>query len=597
MSLKRIVVGFLLEGIEKFKQNLNKIRDAAVGFGDAGAKSAQALVDQFGAVEAGAEKIAQKIEQGRVVTDRDLNAMSQAYVRLTSEIESAFGSLEAAPAEIQQAFQNAESQIGAATAVVQGITRETEKAKEKFRELADQATSTGDALTASADRGVAAVNRLTPEQQKVADAIDRWKRGLEDYDKKLAETGDVGKRDVDKLTKAKELLRLEIERTGVQVKELGDEFTEQMNRLEKETKEATETVAQLNTTVGLSADETRGAAAGFTSFGQALQQVGGQIGNVTSQLTLFGGALTAGMAIGNQFNKSIGTDMSEMELVTEGVFLRIGNTVTAWTDSLIEQVLLIKAVYTLNWDEVKKSGENFADAIKRIYKSVVTSGQELRDERRAQDEERRRVDEARIKAEAAVTIATDGTTKAIDKQVAAIKELLPEADLNTLRIREQSAQLAKLVNNTDNLNDVERENFEAIIKKTRAVHTLTEDELKELTKELGKVGTVQKQWTDGIQKFETATGNAVKRAVIPLAGGMGLVKIAVDETTELTIDMIEELVELAIKTPTTTEEVGKLEQGFIRLTTASRDTKEALEAAAEAMEKVKIQAAAAAGEQ
>ena len=156
----RAVVGLKLDGADPMKQDLEKIQTAAENFGETGKAAASKLTSSFANVENGLEKIERKLDQGRAVTVRDVQVMQQQYNRLERSIEDAFGSLEKAPVEIQQAFQKATVQLDKATREVRELKDAVDDSKGTLNEAGQVYTGLGDAVQTAAGKHGALVGKI-----------------------------------------------------------------------------------------------------------------------------------------------------------------------------------------------------------------------------------------------------------------------------------------------------------------------------------------------------------------------------------------------------------------------------------------------------
>lgn len=139
-------VRFNIEGGDRSKQEIAKIRQATEDFGDEGKKSAQKLVDAFSNIEKAEDKLTKKISQGRAVTVGDANVMIQQFAALESQILETFGSLENAPAEVQEAFGKAQQTLDRTKDKVRELTDAVDDQKGELKEGGEQWTGLGDAM-------------------------------------------------------------------------------------------------------------------------------------------------------------------------------------------------------------------------------------------------------------------------------------------------------------------------------------------------------------------------------------------------------------------------------------------------------------------
>lgn len=179
MAEKKLVAGLEVETGQS-KQNLEAVREAAIAVGEAGIQAAPKIESLVEGIERGTEKIAANAAEGRIATERELNTLAAKYVGLKTTIENSFGSIEAAPKEIQNAFRISEAQIVAANRSVANIGEEAKKAAEKFRTLGQGASadmksvSAASAETAARQRDVeTAVDRVVAKFGDVPEQIEK----------------------------------------------------------------------------------------------------------------------------------------------------------------------------------------------------------------------------------------------------------------------------------------------------------------------------------------------------------------------------------------------------------------------------------------
>jgi chromosome segregation ATPase len=119
---KNATLVFRVDGSDESKQQIDKLRTSLEGYSDEGKKVAQSVTDSLENIGRGYDKLTQKESEGRTVTQRDVAGMVQDYARLKLAIEQTFGSLSAAPAELQRAYAAAGQTVEQATEKVRVAT-------------------------------------------------------------------------------------------------------------------------------------------------------------------------------------------------------------------------------------------------------------------------------------------------------------------------------------------------------------------------------------------------------------------------------------------------------------------------------------------
>jgi chromosome segregation ATPase len=145
MADRKVIIGLQVD-TGRSKQNLEEVRHAAEQFGSEGAKAANHLAAALENIEKAEEQLTRKISQGRLVTEKDGKAMIQQFEILRNTITETFGSIENAPAEIQEAFRKAEGSLDRTTSKVRDLSDAVDDQKGTLKEGGEQWTGLGDAI-------------------------------------------------------------------------------------------------------------------------------------------------------------------------------------------------------------------------------------------------------------------------------------------------------------------------------------------------------------------------------------------------------------------------------------------------------------------
>lgn len=146
-----ISLGFILENPKETIQDLEGIKTAVAGLGTTGDMAAQKMTDGFTNIENGAAKVAQKIHDGKRVTEEDLGGMRNQYAMLKQSIDNAYGSLDKAPAAIQAAFQKTVTQVSAVNSTLEKTETAARKSRQEFDNLGREVKKTEQGFTSFGD--------------------------------------------------------------------------------------------------------------------------------------------------------------------------------------------------------------------------------------------------------------------------------------------------------------------------------------------------------------------------------------------------------------------------------------------------------------
>lgn len=137
-STRSVNTNFKIGDADAAKQDLDKIRAAAEAFGEAGKAAAQKITDGFENVERNADRVTNKISEGRLVTVKDAGQINQSFVTLDETIKKTFGDIANAPPEIQTAFATAQSSVNATTDKVRELSVFTKFLRQDINEAGGQ---------------------------------------------------------------------------------------------------------------------------------------------------------------------------------------------------------------------------------------------------------------------------------------------------------------------------------------------------------------------------------------------------------------------------------------------------------------------------
>lgn len=405
---KNINIGLGVTGADRVRQDFESVRQSIEGLDDAAIPAANSIVGAFETIEKAADRVESKIENGKNVTERDLKAMEQAYAQLSAAVEASFGSLENAPEELRAAHAVAEQQIASTIQAIEKVKASTDSVKEKFRELGTTSTDTG--------------TKLTADQQRVADAFDRLKTNLAEFDAELAQTGNVGKGELEKIWKAQILLREEMERTGVSLDQLGANAVEEYARMEGAAKGAEATVRKLETGVEDAGKKANLASAQFTGFGDAMRDLDTPLGAFATKLGAVALAFKFGWDMGMKLHGFLGTDMQawnsfadDVQKRYEGFGLKMGQIFSSIADNLVESFNFVKAKMTGDAAEADAAMNRLNESVNDLKEKAARGADEYK---KAKDAETAATEQAAASQEKATQTAVkytgslaDGTAK------------------------------------------------------------------------------------------------------------------------------------------------------------------------------------------
>lgn len=150
MAERRVDVRFSIVGADASRNDIGKIRTAADELGDEFAAAGQKIVKHLENIQDQYDRVASKSDQGKKIVAGDTTVMVQQFAALETSITAAFGSLENAPKQFQDAFQNAQQQLNATTDKVRQSTAAVKDHSSELTQAGERWTGLGDAVNKAA---------------------------------------------------------------------------------------------------------------------------------------------------------------------------------------------------------------------------------------------------------------------------------------------------------------------------------------------------------------------------------------------------------------------------------------------------------------
>jgi hypothetical protein len=337
-----IRIGVKIDGIDQTRQDFAAIGAAVKSLGVENELVAGEITKGFAQIQAASGRVAAGIERDGKVSQSALDGLIADFGRTKDAVERAFPG--GAPDALNTALQTAESRIRATVAAADELPGKLEAARNAFQKLEAAPTALSAAFT-------------------------RVETNLERFREELSETGDVGKGELEKITKAQALLEIEIKKSVGSYDKLDANAKQAYDRIQREANEARTTVVQLekaNNDIERSLD---GAVRGYTTLDDALDQVRTRLGDVGMAAGAAGGALAAGWAMGMQANAALRTDMSEFDSWLQGFLLRANLMIRATVDQVVANFAVVGAA----WESLKTRD---LDPLKAAMKEATDTGTE-----------------------------------------------------------------------------------------------------------------------------------------------------------------------------------------------------------------------------
>jgi hypothetical protein len=151
-SSRNANVAFSITGADASKREIEKVRAAVEALGDKGKKSAQGIVDGMQGVDRAFATFDRKILETGNVTDRDMRKMVAAVESLRTNTIRAFGSMAAAPKELQDAVEKAEHKMQEASTTVGRLNNAVRDQAAHTQAASGQWSGLGNSIEAAAGK-------------------------------------------------------------------------------------------------------------------------------------------------------------------------------------------------------------------------------------------------------------------------------------------------------------------------------------------------------------------------------------------------------------------------------------------------------------
>jgi chromosome segregation ATPase len=417
MAEKKLVTHLLVDTGDS-KQNLEAIRQAATNFGLAGEQAADLFTTRFEQVQNGVGRVFQKITEGKTVSENDLRTVTQQFGQLQVAAEKVFGSMEAAPAEIRQAFDLAEDQLRSAKRAIDTVKGAADDVTDSLKKTGKQGDEAGDKLK------------------------DAFARADKQYDK-LRETIDQGSPEMGeqlrRLVGIQINLRNEIERTYGSIDRATPEAIANFKRLGQQVEAAKGEVGNLTREMDKQTAGVRDASTAWRGLDSVVSDAAGKMGKFG--IAAVGGfaALREGWQVGMQLNKLFGTDMSLWEEAIEKFGKKVGIVISKIADVVVAQGTVIAEglkVWEPNyWERVTKAQEDLGTTLQDGVATVLSLEEAYQKQATAADRHK-------AATEAAAEAAKKAKEEA-DKLADAQKKLKEETEKSAEAIAKQTDEMLR----------------------------------------------------------------------------------------------------------------------------------------------------------
>lgn len=214
-----------------------------------------------------------------------------------------------------------------------------------------------DSLESYGDAGTKVAQTVTTALERI-DA--KWKKASTDM-------ASITAKDVNAMVKNFAVLQKAVDSLdGKAPKEL----TDALAKAEAQVKKVTQEFGELDDAVKDNAANVKLAGDNWPGLTNAMEAAGGTMGTVVAKVGLVTGALKEGWQMGLQFSEWIGTDMSELEKLTDSIAHRIGVIVRSSFDGLVSIANLAMAVMSGNTDEMKRAWKDLQDTGASTFKAL-----------------------------------------------------------------------------------------------------------------------------------------------------------------------------------------------------------------------------------
>jgi chromosome segregation ATPase len=367
MADKKLVAQLLVEAGAS-AQNIEEVQNALVKSGDAGVKAADRITTGLQAIEKGSGQALAKTAQGVTVSDSELGKLATRFAAVDAAVKAAFGSVEKAPAEIQQAVQTAQEQIIAANKSVIELGASTDGAAEKFKNLAQKAIDAGKQIEKDVDAATAAQKRQETATKAAGDAMVRVVNNAKEAEKGLEEAIEGGSprmgTALSKLRNVYVVLGDQIKAAEKDGRALPQETIAEYERLGKViqaqipiVRRMTDEMKEQKTEIGEGGEQ-------WLGLGNSINKALGPMGAVQARAALVGAALVEGFRIGSTAAQKMGLDTTLLDSELEKVGHSIGNITTTFTST-------VWSLLSGNFKEAKNEAEKLDVAMGLLSHGVI----------------------------------------------------------------------------------------------------------------------------------------------------------------------------------------------------------------------------------
>jgi len=497
-----IRIGVKVDGLDKTRQDFKSVEDAVRALGPASDATAAEITWGFSTIEKASDAAAKKIADGQQASAKELDGLIAEFSRTADAIAKAFPT-------------------GPPDALATALT----KAEQRIRDV----IAASDKVPASLDAARTAFKKLETAPDGVEVATRRMERALDDYAAKMAKDGDVGKGDIEKIWKAQILLNDEIKATGKTLDQLGPDYAARYQQMETATDKAATTVKKLETETDRLKGTQIATNTQFNGFGDALVTLDPKMAKFVTSLAGITGALSAGLAMGGQFNNFVGTDMQEWDDLAEGQALKIKTILEKFFDFLAEGTQAVMAKLSGNADEFEAHAARARQASDELDAAVNKSGEAYR----ADAEASKAAADALKAAQDGVQQATKGTSEKVDDLVNAMQKLAPEGALNSQEMTKLAGEMQGVVDKLDNLTPKERARLQLIIDTAKNSATLSAEQKQAFIQELADLDRLNEtrkdgqgitiKWTDAAKQASAETAKLSKEQA---TGATGMIQFS-----------------------------------------------------------------------
>ena len=341
MTERDVTIKTSVQGGPQTAEELRAIKDASASIGD-GLKDASQGADQFAASSGRIAEIAHETEAavrkwvdeaGRVVESNDsIDVQRQKLEGLRATLDDTtfiwgkFGDEGKAAAEAASAGL---ADVNAKIATLGTTSRtSTDAVSEGLRSTATEARNTGQAIEESGR-----VSRTGYE--RIDAAVEQVKRSLGELDKKFDSGSKVERDSIDRVISAQLALQREIQRAGVDVQGLGDDFQKEYAQINAEVTRSKDQFRDYNKVLQDQSKELGVAGEQWLGLGDAVTKALGPMGQTVATGGLIVAALKQGWSVGTQFAQSIGTDFSEMNALIDDAKGRLNSFLASLSDTVV----------------------------------------------------------------------------------------------------------------------------------------------------------------------------------------------------------------------------------------------------------------------